>query len=68
MYVWWNMLVYKIERASKYLSMHDYKHALFFVHSTRADVRYIKNVVFRAAAGVEVEMTCSGLYSIKEVL
>ena len=64
----WNMLVYKIERASKYLSMHDYKHALFFVHSTRADVRYIKNVVFRAAAGVEVEMTCSGLYSFKEVL
>ena len=64
----WNMLNYKFERASKYLSLHDYKHALFFVHSTRADVRYIKNVVARAANGVEVEMTCSGLYSFKEVL
>ena len=62
------MLNYKFERASKYLSLHDYKHALFFVHSTRADVRYIKNVVARAANGVEVEMTCSGLYSFKEVL
>ena len=26
----WNMLAYKMERASKYLSLHDYKHALFY--------------------------------------
>ena len=42
----WNMLDYKLHRASKYLSAHDFRHALFFVYSTKADVMDIAASIF----------------------
>jgi hypothetical protein len=64
----WNMLEYKLHRASKYLSTHDFLHSLFFVHSTRADVTEITALLNKAHGKVKVEMECTGQYTLNEVL
>ena len=62
------MLDYKLHRASKYLSTHDFRHALFFVYSTNADVIDIRVLLDEARGNVEVDIVCTGQYSLNEVL
>merc|ERR1711871_1600316 len=54
----WNVLVYKMHKATEYLSLCNFNHSLYFVLSMQHDVKDMEHIVHTAGAHLHSYMHC----------
>ena len=53
-----NLLSYKLQRARSYLSLHNFRHAQYYILSTRHDLRAMREILDAAGAALKAQVVC----------
>ena len=53
-----NLLAYKLQRVRSFLSLHNFRHAQYYVLSTRHDLRAMRTVLEQAGAMLKAGLVC----------
>jgi len=59
----WNVFKYKLDKASLYVSLHNYEHAMYYLRSLRHDVVALHNIVHIAGKNLHSRMACKKIYT-----
>ncbi len=54
-----NVFSFKLQRARSYLSLHNFKYAQYYLHSTRHDIVAMRETLLGATKALATQLVCS---------